>query len=1524
MKNTELTKRIIATVLSLIMVIGLLPFSAFAADSDANIENSLGDFFDTSQKGDAPEQFNTAGDPYGEKGAFNLAPQNELMKIFTGGSRESTNNDAYITDGFQLGQTTVNDYSNAGNLLSHIENAVSKWSYLQAVAFDPAGVGRDTHVAFVGYVPDEKAIRVGVYDAVNGKISSNNRWVVDASWIAEADGHSLMQYSAYNYMSITAGDYDGDGKETIVVFGSGDGTSATLKEWYFSTTESKIYEQAASNSLLHEYYISAGKGNSTAAGEKLGADLTTGDFDGDGIDDLAVVSYLGIEGEYDAADMVEYIAPYLAIALGCGKGTHIVNQSSHNITARDSATDGVFELTNSNEDGFVFPASPSIAAGNIDNDSCDEIVIGGYSVKISGENAFTTLEGLVGEVDGVQLFSYDVSATAVDRVSSVNTTVNTWTSSMFELFTDYLVYLSVADAQKSFSFPQLSLDFVRTNGAGTAEDLFVNGSFMTYSVHSTNWDFQWCDSYFNSSVTGVESWKAQIGFITNTSVGVFNDNLLGREQIACTVWIKDGASSNLIGTTDNADDYSVFAGISGGRYYNDTASAYGAVWQYASSGLTAGYDSNEKQEFHNTGFDYGDAKNLLFVAVDVDNDGVLAKYADKDYAYSDPTVITVLQASPYYSTFGYPNEGKTSYTFETSFIVGQTTSNSSSFSIGASLEAESPFVKSSISSGYTGKWDESFTSQFETTYSTTFTATKDNVVVMQRTPVILYKYLLQKSDGTWSDAADENGNYMVIAVPAEPVYALVTVEEYNAFVNSEYYKDSIEEHRLSPINTDELLGNAGNPVDYFTNWPEGATNLSASTYSATTAPGSITSAYSASSSETLEQSTTQGFYFESSVSAGFSAFGSGVFAGIEFSTEGSTTQGSFTTTVDSTTVSGTVANLGESGLSASSLEKYVFEWQFGSWKLNLGSNADIYAYGYRVMDAQSVEQIIDLTVTDGDGDTEEAVLTWRAVEGATEYAIYAYENGEYTKLATTAEATYTYTMPTDSRQYEFTFAVTYTKDGQESIHSNRATYYRQSYGLSAYEIALQNGFEGTVEEWLESLVGADGEDGVGIARFSYNNAGELLAHLTDGTIINLGVIDGEDGENGLTPYIDENGNWWIGETDTGVKATGEDGKDGIDGITPQLRINTETNEWEVSLDNGATWSSTGVEATGEKGDKGDKGDTGTGITGITLDEANSDETKSVYIITLTDNTTYSFTVSHGADGADGAKGEPGADGITPQLRINSTTNEWEVSLDNGTTWSSTGVVATGAKGDKGDKGDTGEQGEKGDKGDKGDQGEKGDAGVGIKSAALDQDGNLIITLTDDSVQNLGKIVGMNGIDGEDGSDGKDGVGVKSAALDQNGNLIITLTDDNVFNLGTILGTNGKDGADGKDGKDGKDGINGKDGVNGKDGTDGKDGTNGKDGADGKDGLGVADIKIDEDGNFIFTMSDGSTINAGSVPKDDSVQAMAGVNEGGITQEDINTVKTLATVATILSSISLLWNLISLFALIGKKKKAMIP
>ena len=70
---------------------------------------------------------------------------------------------------------------------------------------------------------------------------------------------------------------------------------------------------------------------------------------------------------------------------------------------------------------------------------------------------------------------------------------------------------------------------------------------------------------------------------------------------------------------------------------------------------------------------------------------------------------------------------------------------------------------------------------------------------------------------------------------------------------------------------------------------------------------------------------------------------------------------------------------------------------------------------------------------------------------------------------------------------------------------------------------------------------------------------------------------------------DENGNWQIvRDPASGGVGNGGD-ENGADGITPKLRINAETNEWEVSYDNGVSWDSLGVKATGADGENGEDG-----------------------------------------------------------------------------------------------------------------------------------------------------------------------------------------------------------------------------------------------------------------------------------------------------------------------------------------------
>ena len=202
-------------------------------------------------------------------------------------------------------------------------------------------------------------------------------------------------------------------------------------------------------------------------------------------------------------------------------------------------------------------------------------------------------------------------------------------------------------------------------------------------------------------------------------------------------------------------------------------------------------------------------------------------------------------------------------------------------------------------------------------------------------------------------------------------------------------------------------------------------------------------------------------------------------------------------------------------------------------------------------------------------------------------------------------------------------------------------------------------------------------------------------------------------------------------------------------------------------------------------------------------------------------------------------------------------------------------------GENGEKGDRGEAGDKGDKGDKGDAGSDGADGVGVKNAAVDENGNLIITLTDGTVHNLGKVTGVNGNvgaagkDGQNGQNGSDGNGIQSAHIDSDGNLIITFTDGVITNLGKIVGSDGKDGKDGADGKDGKDGI------------------------------GIKGCRIDDDGNLILTLTDNTTLDAGNITA---------------ISDRVSVSRPLATAAVSVSGTSLLWNIITLAVAIIRKKK----
>ena len=141
---------------------------------------------------------------------------------------------------------------------------------------------------------------------------------------------------------------------------------------------------------------------------------------------------------------------------------------------------------------------------------------------------------------------------------------------------------------------------------------------------------------------------------------------------------------------------------------------------------------------------------------------------------------------------------------------------------------------------------------------------------------------------------------------------------------------------------------------------------------------------------------------------------------------------------------------------------------------------------------------------------------------------------------------------------------------------------------------------------LADISGPAGQNGK-TPEFRVNEAMLQWRYVGDEVWLNLydlSTLKGRDGEagqdgasskDGNTPFIGENGNWWIGGTDTGIKAAGEKGEKGDTGEKGETGASGKDGNTPFIGENGNWWiggTDTGVKAAGEKGEKGDTGANG--------------------------------------------------------------------------------------------------------------------------------------------------------------------------------------------------------------------------------------------------------------------------------------------------------------------------------------------
>ena len=310
-------------------------------------------------------------------------------------------------------------------------------------------------------------------------------------------------------------------------------------------------------------------------------------------------------------------------------------------------------------------------------------------------------------------------------------------------------------------------------------------------------------------------------------------------------------------------------------------------------------------------------------------------------------------------------------------------------------------------------------------------------------------------------------------------------------------------------------------------------------------------------------------------------------------------------------------------------------------------------------------------------------------------------------------------------------------------------------------------------------------------------------------------------------------------------AKGDDGNDGV-GIASVTQTTTSTedggkNEITVELTNGVT--STFEIRNGRRGEDGEDGVDGKYIVDATVN------TYGQLVLTLSDGTTVNAGNVVGAPGKDGTSVNILGSFDSPNSLPTTSNTLGDAYLINGHLyiWDDTKWVDGGNI-----------------------QGPSGKDGVGIASAYINADGQLVLTLSSGVVLTAGKVVGTNGEDGEDGSDGVGIASIEQTTLssDDGGNneFTITLTNGEKATFSVKNGSKGSDGEDGLDGEDGKDGItprlkleNGEIFVSYDEETSWTSlgYTKGADGADGEDGIdGITPAFKVEDGTLYVSYNNG--------------------------------------------------------------------
>lgn len=847
-------KRICSLLLICSMLAGLLPQivlpQAAAADTAA-ARDGFG--LPTEEKTGITDTATLRNNPYGTLGWVPLFQNHELVVAGVDSDEfQTTYEGAANGKGSKMSTFRWSNSTDVGNA-----------ERIATVAFDPNGTGKDEYIA--NLVFDKSSERLRLY------VTNKDRKVSNVVQIGDGNDSEYIKklkfYQTRAMLSLAAGDFEGDGKDTLMIYTPGNNkntdTVDSIKEYTFSgstlTDNGRVINlgdvidggrEALKAMLYHD-----GNGDNELRAH-LSVDMEVGDVDMDGIDELAMTVNVNDlkKSEYtlDGKKYTDFEKSYLTVYDYNDTGSWVQKLNK--------------KLLNSNDGPEGRARFAGVTIGYVSDKPSgsmppEVVAVGYYDKKNNYQDC---------EFDKSKLLAYSYQYSTKD---------NSWTEKIkaTEVVTNGFTNTGTKgdDVQNPIAVAAVAAD-----GVNTQEYLFISGSM--YKVGTVNGSQQL--SILEGSDKGHDRWLG--GRLINNSgildyaVGNFDGNKQGMEQVYYVEYRKQE-------TFDKQ-----FLKI--GQLYKGSTGSTFSRW-----------------EDNWTYYDKGNC-NLALTTADVNNDAMLAKIKSVSTGYTDPKVMAILEASPHFAEVndGDIGNSQTGIGYSKDHSETVTASGSFGFDIMAGFEYVAPLIE-------TGGGVEFNTSHTFTVGATKSTSkeitveycndTNDNMVLMYATPMTYYEYQVKYPDGTKKGNSPKLTSSMTLAVPGNPSMNMVSVDTYNKAASA--YED------MQQIGSNLHLGTSGQPNTYRSSLPSGSHSEQSGKVGHYKDSGTQLQSFTAATSSGV----TFDYTYEGSVQmygvvGGFKA-GGGYHWGASAGTERVNT--------NTITKLGAVTGGGDS--------RYNFDWSFGTW-----------------------------------------------------------------------------------------------------------------------------------------------------------------------------------------------------------------------------------------------------------------------------------------------------------------------------------------------------------------------------------------------------------------------------------------------------------------------------------------------------------------------------------------------------------------------------------------------------------------